>query len=139
MGGGVPFCMLSTYQPASLCSSPFLLPFLLPSCRIFGQNGQKWAKVRFYLVWLGVFSGFLETRKGKNLRYFLNVGVMRVQNVGCLSAFFRAHWRERAGSWGLSSLWSCVPCLLSAFLLFPWCAPFEYAFICDFKAVYLGL
>ena len=66
IGGGIPFCMLSTYQTGF----SFPLSFLLSSCQMFRQTGQKGAKMNFSLVYFGVFSGFSETRRGKNLIYF---------------------------------------------------------------------
>ena len=50
--------------PCSCSLSP-ASPLLLPSWQIFRQSGQNRAKVNKFLVWLGVFSGFWETTKGK--------------------------------------------------------------------------
>ena len=46
-GGGIPFL----YAPHISSRLPLSsLPFLLSSWQIFRQNGQKWAKVNFFLL-----------------------------------------------------------------------------------------
>lgn len=70
MGGGIPFCMLSTHQTG------FFFPPLFPSSNVanfqpIGANFQpEGAKVNKFLVCFGVFSGIWETKKGKNKNLF---------------------------------------------------------------------
>ena len=101
--------------------------FLILSGRQFsayrGKFSAKVAKVRFYLVCFGVFSGFWETAQGKNLIYFWKVGA---GGAGCASSLacplvaggagFRGP--GPAGGWLWSSgRVSCPFCLLSRFAL----------------------
>ena len=68
--GGLKACGVFAFRFILL--SFFVLRFVLllssfpaPIVANFQTNRAKGAKVRFYLVWLGVFSGKSETRKGK--------------------------------------------------------------------------
>ena len=56
------------------------------------------------------------------------------------SSYPLVHASEGAGPDGVLAfvLWSCVPLLLSALSLFPWCVGFEYGSVSRFKGVFSG-
>ena len=94
--------------------------------------------MNFYLVVVGVFSGFSETKKAKSKHIFgKGLQVWRVVNAfgGSLRcAHLEAGWGCSCYFAGVSKI-VLMPCLLSA-LLFCLCRDAcKYAFISHFKAV----
>ncbi len=71
-GGSLFVCSLySKGRSISSSRSESLSSSIVANFQSIGANfQQKGAKVRFYLVCLGVFSGFSETKRGENLIYF---------------------------------------------------------------------
>ena len=69
-GVSLPLCPFHHSEGASV------LPAFILSGRQFSFNRGKFsAKVNKFLGWFGVFSGFWEIKKGKNLRYILLSGL----------------------------------------------------------------
>ena len=69
-GGGCPF-LHALYISNRHISTPASLGVLHhPTRSKRHRSGQNRAKVNFFLVCLGVFSGFSETERGETLRYF---------------------------------------------------------------------
>ena len=133
-------------------ANDFLCSRLLPEssgCPIvsnFQTIRAKRGKNEFFFGVLWCFLGILGDNKGQNLNIFLKVKEGKQLgrwSAACLSSCpLVQRW---AGLRGFRTcrmfalvLWSCVPCLLSAFLLCLWCVACKYAFICDFKAVFSG-
>ena len=83
--GGCPFLYaLSAYSKGASVLPAFIL-FGRQFSAYRGKTGQKGAKVIFYLVCFGVFSGIWDTERGKNLIYFWNVGAKWVRVVALLA------------------------------------------------------
>ena len=69
--GGYPFLYAPYIARAFVCSLLHNIPaFPAPIVANFQTIRAKRGKNEFFLAWLGVFSGFSETEKGKNLIYF---------------------------------------------------------------------
>ena len=72
--GGVPFRMLSTQQGSLHFIQQFRVPLLLQSWQIFGQSGQKVAKMNFFLLAF-VFSRENRRPKGAKFKIYLNLRI----------------------------------------------------------------
>ena len=126
---------------------PFLhiakgLPSCLPSSspdvnfQPIGANfRQKGAKVKFYLVLLGVFSGKSETKKGKNKNLFYFWGFRGAAFILFCGGGGGVHWCRWCRAQGFRCPAVCVP---SLFLLCSWCIACKYASISRFKGVFRG-
>ena len=114
IGGGGSFCLLSIYQAGF--HSP-LLPesSTAPQGQKGIESGQKVAKVNFSLVCLGVFSGILETKKGKSEIYFGFGAFVVALSLGGGGV----HWVQAVGSCGSSCFRAVFPafCPLVCFAL----------------------
>ena len=133
MGGGIPFCMLPGCSLAS--------PFLLHLWQIFRQSGQNRAKVRFYLVCFGVFSGFWETKNGKSKYIFGFEGLQGLPVWLCIWGGGGVHWVQVVRLSGLPV--SCGVCsvLLSLCRLsfrFLSCISLGICLISRFKGILTG-
>lgn len=106
------------------------------------HEGKKWQKLDF--IWYAlVFSRDFGRQQTAKPNIFLKSRKGNRCGGGRLAAFWRAHWWQVVqGAWASGGLsWrvpSLCPSLLSAFLLCSCMIALEYAFICDFKAVFRG-
>lgn len=126
-GGGVPSFMLpfiiAKGLPSCLPSSSLVVNFQAIGAN-FQQNG---AKVRFFLVCLGVFSGKSETKKGKNKNLFCFRGFCGAAFILFCGGGGGVHWWQVVGLFEASGpaempalvLWWCFPafCPLCCFAL----------------------
>ena len=136
IGGGValfmPFLHIARGLPSCRPSSSLVVNF-----QPIGANfRQKVAKVNNFLVRFGVFSGKLETKKGKSEIYFgFGAFVVLLSSSFVVAVVVSTGCRRCAPA---PSLWVCsVPFSLPlpSFLLCLWCIAFEYGFISRFKGV----
>ena len=115
IGGGcpsfMPFLHIARGLPSCLPSSSLVVNF-----QPIGANfQQKVAKVNFSLVCLGVFSGILETKKGKSEIYFGFGAFVVALSLGGGGV----HWVQAVGSCGSSCFRAVFPafCPLVCFAL----------------------
>ena len=139
-GGGVICCPLSIYQPAYINSGTLRSPPAL--CKVeraskVGEIGQKLIFICSVLSNLGKIGD----NKRQNTNIFLKcgckVGAVQVWSSACLSS--SCPLVAGGQGFGLRTyrmlavvLWPCVPSLLSALLLFPWCIACKYGSISRF-------
>ena len=147
-GGGVPFCMLSTYQTSPLFHPPFQLSswqIFRQSWQIFrqsGKNRQKWINFWGCLVFYREFRRQERAKIKDILKSGYKVGARWC--VPCLPFIVSTGPEVRRLSRLQDLPWvgSCplvvCSCLLSALLLCPWCIGLKYGSISHFKAVFSG-
>ena len=123
MGGGVHFCMPSTYSKTPFSSSSILLlrvPFSLPSCRIFRQSGQIFGKKGQKLTFICLpwcFLGKIGDRKRQKPNIFLKCGCSRCGAGGRLLGLLS--WRPLVQACRLSGLVLCFRGVSPPFVRFP--------------------
>ena len=138
IGGGWLFYALSAYSKGLPSCPPSSSPVV--NFQPIGANfRQKVAKVNNFLVRFGVFSGKLETKKGKSEIYFgFGAFVVLLSSSFVVAVVVSTECRWSAPA---PSLWVCsvpLPCLLPAFPLCLWCIALEYGSISHFKGVFGG-
>lgn len=110
--GGVSLFVCSLHSERGSISSGFLSPFpalIVANFQTIGANfQQKGAKVRFYLVCFGVFSGKSETENGKNKDIFYFRGFRGAAFILFCGGGGRVHWVQvvlGAGASGPARCW----------------------------------
>ena len=148
-GGGCPFLYaFSAYSKRGFCPA-----FLILSGRQFSVYRGKFSdkqgkrgKNEFLFGGRWCFLGKIGDKKGRNLNIFLKSRKENRCGGGRLACLLACPLAQRwAGFRGFRTcrrlaliLWSCVPSLLSAFLLCSRCVACKYGSISHFKGVFRG-